>query len=370
MADPITQPVNTLPTDSSPQADDTVLTVKTTDGSLVRVALSDIKSLFSVPAASSATPANLGTAAAGSSGDFARADHVHNKPTYSKSDVGLGNVDNVQQYSASNPPPYPVSSVNGQTGAVSLDAEDIGALPDDTPIPTKTSDLTNDSGYITGMEILSYGSSTWADFLAAYNANKVVYCRASSNSNPASGAQNRLAFMAYVTTATNPTSVEFQYYRSVSSHSETQQGDQVFVYTLTSANAWSVTVRETATKIVAGTGLSSSYSSGTLTLSSTGGASGITEETITTSGAVSQALDAGKIYHFTGALTALTITLNAAASGQIAQYHFDFTTGSTVPTLTVPNTVTMPDGFAVEANKRYEIDILNGYGAVMSWAIS
>ena len=35
-----------------------------------------------------------------------------------KSDVGLGNVDNVQQYSSSNPPPYPVTSVNGQTGAV------------------------------------------------------------------------------------------------------------------------------------------------------------------------------------------------------------------------------------------------------------
>ena len=35
-----------------------------------------------------------------------------------KSDVGLSNVDNVQQYSADNPPPYPVTSVNGQTGAV------------------------------------------------------------------------------------------------------------------------------------------------------------------------------------------------------------------------------------------------------------
>ena len=37
-----------------------------------------------------------------------------------KSDVGLGNVDNVKQYSASNPPPYPVTSVNGNTGAVTL----------------------------------------------------------------------------------------------------------------------------------------------------------------------------------------------------------------------------------------------------------
>lgn len=36
--------------------------------------------------------------------------------------VGLGNVDNVKQYSASNPPPYPVTSVNGQTGAVTIDS--------------------------------------------------------------------------------------------------------------------------------------------------------------------------------------------------------------------------------------------------------
>jgi len=42
-----------------------------------------------------------------------------------------------------------VDSVNGQTGVVELDAEDVGALPDDTDIPSKTSDLTNDSGFIT-----------------------------------------------------------------------------------------------------------------------------------------------------------------------------------------------------------------------------
>ena len=37
-----------------------------------------------------------------------------------KSDIGLGNVDNVKQYSASNPPPYPVTSVNGHIGAVTV----------------------------------------------------------------------------------------------------------------------------------------------------------------------------------------------------------------------------------------------------------
>ena len=145
-------------------------------------------------------------------------------------------------------------------------ASEVGALPDTTSIPSKTSELTNDSGFITGMVILSYGSSTWQDFLAAYNAKKVVYCRASSNTNPASGSQTRLAFMAYVNNAESPTEVEFQYYRSVSSHSESQQGDQVFVYKITSGGAWSVTTREASTKIVAGSGLTSTYNNGSLTM--------------------------------------------------------------------------------------------------------
>ena len=55
----------------------------------------------------------------------------------SKSGIGLGNVDNVRQYSASNPPPYPVTSVNGKTGAVTVS------------VPTQTSQLTNNSGFIT-----------------------------------------------------------------------------------------------------------------------------------------------------------------------------------------------------------------------------
>lgn len=123
------------------------------------------------------------------------------------------------------------------------------------------------SGYITGMTILSYGSSTWADFLAAYTAQKVVYCRASSDANPATGSQTRLAFMAYVNNTTNPTNVEFQYYRSVNAHSATQQGDQVYVYKLDKTAGWSVTVRESYTKIIAGTGLTSSYANSAITLS-------------------------------------------------------------------------------------------------------
>lgn len=130
-------------------------------------------------------------------------------------------------------------------------------------------DLTGKPTIPPEMTILSYGHSTWADFIACYNTKTVVYCRASSNSNPATGSQTRMAFMAYVNNETNPTNVEFQYYRSMSAHSDTQQGDQTYVYKLTNANGgtWSVTVRENYTKIVAGTGLTSTWSNGVLTIS-------------------------------------------------------------------------------------------------------
>lgn len=143
--------------------------------------------------------------------------------------------------------------------------EDIASLN----IPTKTSQLTNDSNFMSGMTILAYGKSTWNDFITAYTNKQVVYCRASSAANPASGAQTRMAFMAYVNNETSPTSVEFQYVRSMSSHTETNQGDQVYVYTLKNTNGgtWSVVTREMSTKIVAGTGLTSSYSNGVLTIS-------------------------------------------------------------------------------------------------------
>ena len=175
-----------------------------------------------------------------------------------------------------------VTSVNGQTGDVVLSAIDVGALASDATyvqsvngssgtvqiaIPSNLSDLNNDSGFITGMTILSYGSSTWNDFIIAYNANKVVYCRASSNSNPASGGKNRLAFMAYVNNESNPTNVEFQYYRSVVTHTDAQQGDQVYVYKLDKTAGWSVTTRETYTKVAANNGLTTSYNNGTITVS-------------------------------------------------------------------------------------------------------
>ena len=112
---------------------------------------------------------------------------------------------------------------------------------------------------------MSYGeSNAWAKFIAAYNAGSIVYCRASSNANPATGSQTRKAFMAYVNNATNPTNVEFQYVRSQSSKTDSQQTDQVFVYTLTNASGgtWSVASRNMGPKINVSGPITKTFTSG------------------------------------------------------------------------------------------------------------
>lgn len=167
-----------------------------------------------------------------------------------------------------------LSNISTMTGATSSANGTSGLVP--APTTTDVDKfLAGDGTYKSGglpMVILSYGSSTWAEFEAAYNNNVIVYARASSNSNPASGSQTRMAFMAYVNNATTPTEVEFQYYRSMSSHSSTAMGDQVFVYKLTKTGGWSVTTRDASIKQIkadTGTALGVSWSSNVVTLTNT-----------------------------------------------------------------------------------------------------
>lgn len=67
-----------------------------------------------------------------------------------------------------------------------------------------------------------------------------------------------------------------------------------------------------------------------------------------------------------GELTALTIT-SIPATGA---FTVIFTSGSTPTTFTEPSGMVMPDGFSVETNKRYEINVFDGYAVVASWAVS
>lgn len=117
--------------------------------------------------------------------------------------------------------------------------------------------LSGDGTYKSGglpMVILEYGKSTWQEFMNAYRNNVIVYCRASASSNPGTGTKGRMAFMAFVggNDPTNPTNVEFQYYRSMNPNNKsiTQMSDQVYVYTLSANGSWSVTAREAGIKTI------------------------------------------------------------------------------------------------------------------------
>lgn len=102
------------------------------------------------------TSSGGGSSGGSGSGSVALEQHIlnHSNPhVVTKAQVGLDKVDNEKQYSVSNPPPYPVSSVNSKTRQVVLTAKDVGALPDDTKIPTKTSELNNDSEFLTKNDV-------------------------------------------------------------------------------------------------------------------------------------------------------------------------------------------------------------------------
>lgn len=115
---------------------------------------------------------NTSTLAAAGGGESGNYNNLENKPSINSvtlsgnkmpADFGL--------YGTNNAPPYPVKSVNTKTGDVVLTANDVNALPDTTVIPTKTSDLTNDSGFLTSAPVSSVNSKTGVVVLNASDVN-------------------------------------------------------------------------------------------------------------------------------------------------------------------------------------------------------
>lgn len=117
---------------------------------------------------------NTSTLAAAGGGESGNYNNLENKPSInSVTLIGNKTPADFGLYGTNNAPPYPVKSVNTKTGDVVLTASDVGALPDTTVIPTKTSDLTNDSGFInaSGAPVQSVDGDTGT---VTTNAVKVV----------------------------------------------------------------------------------------------------------------------------------------------------------------------------------------------------
>lgn len=111
---------------------------------------------------------NTSTLAAAGGGESGNYNNLENKPSINSVTL-IGNKTSADfgLYGTNNAPPYPVKSVNTKTGDVVLTASDVNALPDTTVIPTKTSDLTNDSGFLTSAPVSSVNGKTGAVVLNA-----------------------------------------------------------------------------------------------------------------------------------------------------------------------------------------------------------
>lgn len=86
---------------------------------------------------------------------------------------------------------------------------------------------------------------------------------------------------------------------------------------------------------------------------------------VTVSGTTPTITPAPNTIYNCGEVASLTIS-NQPATGE---YSIVFTSGSTPTDLSIDPDIKMPDGFTVEANKRYEINVSNRWAVVGSWAV-
>lgn len=78
-------------------------------------------------------------------------------------------------------------------------------------------------------------------------------------------------------------------------------------------------------------------------------------------------LDSGVLYVFPE-ISSLSYSLKPVEKNEVGEYHFLFKSGTIMPTkLEHPSEVILPDNFEIEADRVYEIKIVEGYLSYNSW---
>lgn len=70
-------------------------------------------------------------------------------------------------------------------------------------------------------------------------------------------------------------------------------------------------------------------------------------------------------FHVWGEVGSLIITLGEQDSGHINEYMFEFISGATPTVLTLPTSVKFPDDYEIEANKKYQVSIVDNIGLIV-----
>lgn len=259
-------------------------------------------------------------------------------------------------------------------------ASEVGALPASTVIPSKTSDLTNDSGYITSYTETDPTVPAWAKASTkpSYSASEVGALPAST---PVPVVSIDGDDIKIVYNGSSHWVVNSQTYDQDMQAVDAAIAEKISIPSGGSAGNYLKKTSSGVTWDGVPSGADEIEWTGSSTLGQQTAPLNVEAaimavfnsivplpEKVTVSGSsVTQALDADKMYIF-GTVSSLTITLNSVSdSSHVHEYHFRFTSGSTATNLTLPQSVVMPSGFTVAANKVYEISIVDNYGVYMEW---
>lgn len=255
----------------------------------------------------------------------------------------------------------PVISVNGQTGNVTLDADDVGALPSTYTAPVQSVD-----GKTGAVQIMPTGGTTGQVLAKASGSNYDVEWVNQSGGGGAvdsvNGQTGTVVLDASDVGALPDTTTAADLGAYVKPSGGIPKSD------LASAVQTSLGKADTALQTAPVTSVNGQ--TGVVTLSIPDEVADLSDaadyqkviEVITkTSSDTSATLVADKFYVWPE-MSALTVTVTATG-----MYAFRFESGTTPTTLTVTG-ATMPDSFAVEANKVYEVNVYQGYAVVNSWS--
>lgn len=292
----------------------------------------------------------------------------------------------------------------------SYTAEEVGALPDNTQIPSKTSDLQNDSGFLTEHQDLSNyatkeeipktASDIGAD-AAGTADNKVATHNTALDAHSdirllIEGLASRLNALADSDDTTLDQMSEIvAYIKSNKSLIDAITTNKVSVSDIVDNLTTNVSNKPLSAaqgvalkalidgivipdklpnpqKLTFAGGVTAEYDGSgavTVTIPESGGSGGTVRiEKGSTDTTVE--LEPNKLYVFPE-MAELSITLaEPSDTGIVSEYHFVFQSGSTATTLTIPDAIKIPSGFTVDVNKIYEISIMEGCLCAQSWEVT
>ena len=274
----------------------------------------------------------------------------------------------VADYLDEHPVQAPVTSVNSKIGAVVLNADDVGALPDtttaadlgayvkpNTGIPktdlstaVQTS-LNKADTALQSAPVTSVNTKTGAVVLTASDVG--AYAKPS-------GGIPKTDLTASVQTSLNKADTALQSAPVTSVNSKTG----AVALNALDVGAMPASYVAPVTSVNGQTGVVTlSIPDEVADLSDAADYQKVIEVITKTSSDTSATLTADKFYVWPE-MSALTVTVTATG-----MYAFRFTSGATPTTLTVTG-ATMPDSFTVEASKTYEVNVYQGYAVVQSWS--